>query len=222
MKNEVKASALNVRITERMHNQLREAAVAQGRTVSQEVEFRLARSFSADPDLGGQKQALLLEDMAAVMNAASMTLAKPWYENFLGWQIVRNSWQHLLDLLQPDGPSDFETSLSPEGRAALERWTDETEPKRRAILDRQRELQQLRLKKAAFMLDRYEEMRLELLEILPESEAPSLPKLNARDLQTWHAAEEHRILGSRLCAGVAPILSQAKTRHGSDWEDDEI
>lgn len=222
MQNEVKASALNVRITERMHQQLREAAVGQGRTVSQEVEFRLARSFTAGPNLGGQKQALLLEDMAAVMNAASMTLGKPWYENFLGWQIVRNSWQHLLELLEPGGPSDSETRLSPEGMAALERWTDETEPKRRASLDRQREIKQLRLKKAAFMLDRYEEKWLELLEIVPETEDPGLPKLNARDLQAWHRAEEQRILGSRLWARVAPILSQAETRHESDWDDGEI
>lgn len=212
MRNEIKASTLNARITGDMRRRLEESARENGRSVSQEVENRLARTFSADPNLGGQRQATLLEDLAAIMNAASMTLAAPWHQKHLGWLIVRDAWHHLMKLLEPPAPSDSETKISPSGQIELERWRNENEPKLRAVLDRTREVEQLKLKRSAFMLDRSEQMRLELLEALPEFRAPSLPNLGQPDLQLWHEAEAERIVGQRLWHSVAPVLSQGEDR----------
>lgn len=207
-----RAAVITLRVTEAMRDRIKEAAETHGRSVSQELETRINNSFLADKSLGGTRQAELLRDVQLVLDGASTALGQPWYSEHVGWRLVSDAVNFLLSAQEPAAPADLETAITKAGKKELERWRRETELVEEQALDRARELEQLRLKRAAYYLEPCEQMRLELLEILPEKRIAALPKLRGRDLALWNAQEENRIKGYRMWNRVAPILSDAAER----------
>lgn len=222
MAGEVKGAALTLRVTETMRLELQRSAAANGRSVSQEVERRISNSFLSDPNLGGDTQAALLGDVAVLMDATSMSLGRPWFEVHAGWYLVKKAWTHLLSLIEPEPNPDFIAQVSPKGRCEISKWEAETDQKTLNGIRNARELEQLKLKEGAFMLESEEQYLKEILEELPPPERSIYPSLGQRDLQLWHASEEQKILRRRIWRRAEPILQQAKRRFSSDaegWEE---
>lgn len=69
-KAEIKRHPLNMRTTKDVRERLEAAAGAAGRSLAQEVEFRLERSFHADDLLGGSEAADLGRRMAVAFGHA--------------------------------------------------------------------------------------------------------------------------------------------------------
>lgn len=213
-----RAAVITLRVTKAMRDRIKKAAESHGRSVSQELEIRLQNSFLADRSLGGSTQADLLRDIQLVMDGASTALGKPWYSERVGWELVNNAVDFLVSAQEPAASPDLETALTAAGKRELDRWRRETELPEEQALDRAREIEQLRLKKAAYYLEPREEMRLEFLEALPEKGVAAPPKLRGRDLELWNAHEENRIKGRRMWERVAPILTDAAKRAESKSE----
>lgn len=205
-------AVVTFRVTERMRDRIREVAEMHGRSVSQELERRLEDSFLADKSLGGARQAALLRDIQLAMDGASSALGKPWHSDHVGWRLVSDAVKFLFSAEEPPPPPDLDKELSAAGKRNLDRWRRETELVDEQAIDRNRELEQLRLKQAAYYLEPREQMRLELLESLPEAPKPVLPKLHGRDLELWNGHEEDRVKSSRMWERVEPILSDAAKR----------
>ncbi len=207
-----RAAVITLRVTKAMRDRIKKAAESHGRSVSQELEIRLQNSFLADRSLGGAMQADLLRDIQLVMDGASTALGKPWYCERVSWELVNDAVDFLISAHEPDALPELEKALTAAGKRELERWRRETELTEEQAVDRSRELEQLRLKQRAYYLEPREQMRLELLEALPEKGAAVLPKLHGRDLGLWNAHEEDRIKGHRMWDRIAPILADAAKR----------
>src|SRR5262245_29480183 len=77
---------LNMQTNKSMHDKLRTAASASGRSLVQEVESRLERSFEQDETgramtnqfLGGPSTQYLLHAVAAVIHLAEVQTGKSW------------------------------------------------------------------------------------------------------------------------------------------------
>jgi hypothetical protein len=109
-----KRHALGIRTTKQLKDLLQRAADSSGRSIAQEIEFRLEQSFERERTLadgmtdalGGPRTAALLRALAG--QAQSWSGDDRWLDNHAGFSTVREMWQRTLDAMVPAIPGDVE------------------------------------------------------------------------------------------------------------------
>jgi hypothetical protein len=94
-----KRHPLGIRTTRELKDLLQRAADSAGRSVAQEVELRLERSFDADAALRGPRTAALLRAVAGVISAAWGGAADQWLDNPPIRRAMFNRVKRHLDLV---------------------------------------------------------------------------------------------------------------------------
>jgi hypothetical protein len=90
---------LGIRTTKELKDLLQRAADSAGRSVAQEVELRLERSFDTDAALGGPRIAALLRGIAGLMCAAWGGAADEWLDDPPTRRAIFNQVKRHLDLM---------------------------------------------------------------------------------------------------------------------------
>lgn len=96
---EGKRETITTRITPSTRQKLDQAAEDTDRSLSQEIEFRLERSFDREDGLGGHRTAAVLRRLAHLA-AASMD-DKHWLDDDATFNTVLDLWQRELRKLTP-------------------------------------------------------------------------------------------------------------------------
>ena len=123
---DVKRHPLGLRTTRRLKDQLTQASADSGRSIAQEIEFRLERSFDKDDGLGDPRTAALLRTLAGTVKIAP---GEPhWLDDFTYFAIVTQGWTWLINELRPQIPDDVERKIRA-GRDALEMLRDPDMPR---------------------------------------------------------------------------------------------
>jgi hypothetical protein len=90
---------LGIRTTKELKDLLQRAADSAGRSVAQEIELRLERSFDSDAALGGPRIAALLRGIAGLMCAAGGGAADEWLDDPPTRRAIFNQVKRHLDLM---------------------------------------------------------------------------------------------------------------------------
>ena len=91
---------LSLRITEEMRTKLHNAAAQTGRSVSQEVEFRLERSFTREEDVwGGAHTERLLRMLAIAIEGQEKSTGKKWTEDDATRNLVATALPEVVKVL---------------------------------------------------------------------------------------------------------------------------
>ena len=112
-----KRAVLNARVTKKIRQRLETSASARGRSLSQEIEFRLERSF-------GEDDARISEfgDKLTYRVMKLLALAKEWVEDDTGKE-MKNDWETLFGVLQA-----WERLLLQLGPKPPDGWFEQHEP----------------------------------------------------------------------------------------------
>ncbi len=116
--------SMGFRPTPTMRSKLEEAAGANGRAMSQEIEARLEQSFIGDGvihhmfgfDLGSMMALRALADAIAKIERGA---GKSWREDWTAREQVRAAFEAILEVFGPQHPA--ENRLTPQGRARVEK-----------------------------------------------------------------------------------------------------
>jgi len=98
----VKRYALGIRTTKQIKDLLQHAADSSGRSVAQEIELRLERSFDVEKSFGGHRLAAVFRSLAAT--AEFLSGGKEWLDDYRTFNTVIDAWRHDLEGLQPQEP----------------------------------------------------------------------------------------------------------------------
>ena len=120
---EGKRVPLNMRTTRKTREKLEKSAADSGRSLAQEVEARLERSFTGDGiihhmlgfDLGSM---MALRGLANAIEKIEREAGKSWHEDWTAREQVRAAFEAILDVFGPPHPA--ENRLTPQGRARVE------------------------------------------------------------------------------------------------------
>lgn len=106
---------LNMRTTAEIRSRLLDAAHASGRSLAQEVEYRVELSFRHEDELGGAQTAALLRELAAI--ARTETGERDWLKDYRTFQVVAGRWRRRVDDMAPAMPTEVESEIR-----AAEEW----------------------------------------------------------------------------------------------------
>lgn len=106
---EGKRFALGLRVTEERRKQLELAAQQSGRSISQEIELRLERSFWDEPTMGGQEMLAVFRMMASAAFLVQSRIREKqpqitWLNDARAFQAVKQAWLTIINGLDPAGP----------------------------------------------------------------------------------------------------------------------
>lgn len=103
-----KRAAIGLRTTPELKERLERIAAATGRSLSQEIEFRLERSLQEDDALrrefGDERTQRILRIMAQAAAAIEDQHGKKWHEDWDTYYAVLASWQRITQLWHPTAP----------------------------------------------------------------------------------------------------------------------
>ncbi len=107
-----KRHALGLRATAECRRALEEAAATSGRSISQEIEFRLEQSFHQDAAFGGREMAGLFRMMSgAAALICERRGVKAWSSDFETFLAIREAWRLLIDETAPVMPTDWKAKF---------------------------------------------------------------------------------------------------------------
>lgn len=99
-----KRKALNLRTTDEMRALLEAAAVEGGRSLTQEVERRLASTFKVSASAQTSALGPMLRRLATVVDLAEQRTGKQWDTDPETFWAVRAGFNDLVDRLMPEEP----------------------------------------------------------------------------------------------------------------------
>lgn len=99
-----KRKALNMRTTDEMRALLEAAAIEGGRSLTQEVERRLASTFNVTAATQTSTLGPLLRRLATVVDLAEQQTGKKWDSDPETFWAVRAGFNDLVDRLMPEEP----------------------------------------------------------------------------------------------------------------------
>src|SRR4051794_36998227 len=114
---EGKRYALGLRTTKELRDLLQQAADSSGRSLAQEIEFRLERSFERErtlaelltASLGGERTSRHVQALAGIACNVSVLSeqgsADAWLNDHKLFTLVRERWNNYLDTFQPSTPN---------------------------------------------------------------------------------------------------------------------
>lgn len=100
-----KRQQIGVRVSPELKSQLEAVAGANGRSVAQEAEFRLAESFELDELLGGGKTKAFLVELAVQIGRAEDVTGNPWRDDATTYWAARKLVEDALDRARPTPPN---------------------------------------------------------------------------------------------------------------------
>ena len=115
-----KRKTLTTRITEETRTRLEKAAAATDRSLSQEIEFRLERSFldedARNREMGGKELQALFRLLGAAAEMIEARTGKKWSEDWDTGTAVMIAWQRLIAETMPKIPNDITEDLQEIGK----------------------------------------------------------------------------------------------------------
>lgn len=141
-----KRHAVGIRTTKDIKDLLQRAAEAAGRSLAQEVEFRLERSFDRERTLaedladalGGPRAAALFRTLAG--QAGLWSGDEAWLDDYGGFNTVRDMWRRTLDAIAPKMPDEIRQRIESTRQLLKSRnendLSEEERARRRAVIAR--------------------------------------------------------------------------------------
>ena len=99
---EAKRASFNTRLRNTLKEQLEESARAAGRSLSEEIESRLERSFDRTESLGGPEYEALFQMMAAAARVIEFRLGKSPFSDPEASGVARNAWRQIIHSVTAD------------------------------------------------------------------------------------------------------------------------
>jgi hypothetical protein len=99
---------LNMRTTKQTRDALEAAAHKSGRSLAQEIEFRLEQSFHAEREFGGADSYQFFKLLASMVGMIEARTGQDWSEHYETFTAVRNC---LTAVIQAAGPKPSGKSL---------------------------------------------------------------------------------------------------------------
>jgi hypothetical protein len=93
---EAKRASFNTRLRNALKEHLEEAARAAGRSLSEEIESRLERSFDRTASLGGLEYEALFQMMAAAARIIEARLGKSPFSDPEASFVARSAWRQII------------------------------------------------------------------------------------------------------------------------------
>jgi hypothetical protein len=93
---EAKRASFNTRLRNALKEHLEEAARATGRSLSEEIESRLERSFDRTESLGGLEYEALFQMMAAAARVIEARLGKSPFSDPEASFVARGAWRQII------------------------------------------------------------------------------------------------------------------------------
>jgi hypothetical protein len=93
---EAKRASFNTRLRNALKEQLEESARAAGRSLSEEIESRLERSFDRAESLGGLEYEALFQMMAAAARVIEARLGRSPFSDPMASAVARNAWRQII------------------------------------------------------------------------------------------------------------------------------
>jgi hypothetical protein len=93
---EAKRASFNTRLRNALKEHLEESARAAGRSLSEEIESRLERSFDRTEALGGLEYEALFQMMAAAARVIEARLARSPFSDPMASAVARNAWRQII------------------------------------------------------------------------------------------------------------------------------
>ena len=97
-----KAWMLSVRTSNELRTKLQGALTDSGRTLTQEVEMRLERTFQRDDYVGSPRNAAFLDVLGASIREIEIEHGASWLDDVQVWNQVTDLVGHLLSDRRPD------------------------------------------------------------------------------------------------------------------------
>jgi hypothetical protein len=106
-----KRVALSMRTTQAVRDRLDAARSESGRSLAQEVEFRLGRTIDIDDamerEFGSVQTQTIFRAMASALARVESKTGKPWNTDWDTGAAVANSWRNIVKEYMPDIPEDL-------------------------------------------------------------------------------------------------------------------
>jgi hypothetical protein len=96
---EAKRASFNTRLRNALKERLDESARTTGRSLSEEIESRLERSFDRTESLGGPEYEALFRMMSAAARVIEVRLGKSPFSDPEASGVARNAWRQIIDSL---------------------------------------------------------------------------------------------------------------------------
>lgn len=96
-----KAAMLSIRTSSELRTKLQMALESSGRTLTQEVEMRLERSFSSEEFVGGERTAAFLNLLGATIREIEANTGKSWLEDETTFEEVGSEFAGLFAARRP-------------------------------------------------------------------------------------------------------------------------
>jgi hypothetical protein len=96
---QAKRAAFNTRLRNSVKERLEESARAAGRSLCEEIEFRLERSYDRTESRGGPEYDALFEMMAAAARVIEARLGKSPFSDPMASAVARNAWRQIIHAL---------------------------------------------------------------------------------------------------------------------------
>lgn len=101
---DAKRHAVGIRTTRELKAQIEEAAEASGRSMAQEIEYRLETSFKDEEELGGRRTASLARALAYNIAMIEEVAGARWFETQEAWATVRKTLPNVMMAFVPTSP----------------------------------------------------------------------------------------------------------------------
>jgi hypothetical protein len=102
-----KRAALTTRITQETRSALEDAARVSGRSLSQEIEFRLVQSIRDEDGFGGNENAALFRMLAGAAGLIEARTSKEWMKDWDTYIAVDSAWKRLIGHAGPPPPREL-------------------------------------------------------------------------------------------------------------------
>lgn len=93
---EAKRASFNTRLRNALKERLEDSARSAGRSLSEEIESRLERSFDRTESLGGQEYEALFQMMAAAARVIEARLGNSPFAHPVASAVARNAWRQII------------------------------------------------------------------------------------------------------------------------------
>jgi len=97
-----KTATLSIRTSVDLRSKLQNSLEESGRSLTQEVEMRLEKSFQTDEFVGGQRNAAFLNLLGAGVRDIELSTGQSWLEDGETWLKVAEQVVGLIEARKPD------------------------------------------------------------------------------------------------------------------------
>ena len=102
-----KRSAFNTRLRAEIKKRLELEAESAGRSLSEEIEFRLERSLQQEADSGGRQLHGLLRLLVGATEIIQERRGKSPFDDWDTWDALQEAWDQLIGQMAPEPPLDI-------------------------------------------------------------------------------------------------------------------